>query len=268
MKIVIEYVLIENLLINFFILKTTEKFIKQKTQLVWLNSLFGAIISLICPILNLTTIGTIFLKVFVGSVMVCISFDFKFLSKYLYIYFAFSIMTFAFGGFCEIFKNLAGEKICLICIILCMILYMCISKFLKHYHKQKTIENFQYAVRFFYNGNMVDEKGYFDSGNVLYDTITNSPIILISLESFKKITGENYYELLLKNKTTNLKNCHYIPASTSMSQGKMLVFEVDKVQIIDKKNQVREFQNLFLGISFADFEKSFNSGVLLHSTLI
>ena len=48
----------------------------------------------------------------------------------------------------------------------------------------------------------------------------------------------------------------------------MLVFEVDKLQIIVKNKEVKEHKNIFLGLSFADFERSFNSQLLLHSTLI
>ena len=87
---------------------------------------------------------------------------------------------------------------------------------------------------------------------------------------FEKITGQNYYEFVLKNESpcSTLKNCHYVPASTSMSQGKMLVFEIDKLQVIDKTNEIKEFEGVFAGLSFANFDKSFNSGLLLHSSLI
>lgn len=150
------------------------------------------------------------------------------------------------------------------------VIFFLISLFLKIYHKQKIIKNFQYSVRLQFNGNSTIEKGYFDSGNILYDTVTNKPIVLISPYVFERITGQNYFEFVLKNEepTKLLKNGHYIPASTSMSQGKMLVFEVDNLQIFQKDNNIKEFQNIFVGLSFADFEKSFNTGLLLHSSLI
>ena len=135
---------------------------------------------------------------------------------------------------------------------------------------KKIIKNFQYAVRLHFNGNTIDEKGYFDSGNILYDTVTSKPIILITPTIFERITGQNYFEFVLKNENPSgiLKNCHYIPASTSLSQGKMLVFELDKLQIMNKDNEIKDYENIFVGLSFADFEKSFNSGLLLHSSLI
>ena len=119
--------------------------------------------------------------------------------------------------------------------------------FFSAFSKRKTIKEFQYCVRLFYNGKEVDEVAYFDSGNILYDNITNRPIVLISPSVFEKLTGNNYFEFVLKEtSTTCLKNCHYVPASTAMSQGKMLVFEVDKLQIIVKNKEVKEHKNIFL----------------------
>ena len=270
MQIVIEYVLIENFVINLFILKICELFLKEKASLKILNSLFGSIIALCFPLFNLSLVGETLLKILVGSVMVCISFPFKTFKKYLYNYFAFALMTFVFGGAVELISGFTTELNVFIIISVCGVLFAFSSLFFKSYNKRKAIHNFKYCVRLFFNGNIVDETGYFDSGNILYDNVTNKPIILISPLVFEKLTGKNYYEFVLKQASPSefLKNCHYIPASTSMSQGKMLVFELEKIQIISKKNEVKEYNNLFLGLSFADFEKSFNSGLLLHSSLI
>ncbi len=269
MQIVIEYVLIENFLINYFILNICEKFLKEKASLKILNSIFGAIVALCFPLFNLTVVGEILLKILVGSIMVCISFSFKTFSKYLYDFFAFALMTFVFGGAVELLSGLTSETSVFVIMLICSILYFLSCFFFKAYNKRKTLQNFQYYVRLHFNGNQIDEKGYFDSGNILYDNITNKPIILISPVVFEKLTGENFYEFALKeNPTTLLKNCHYVPASTSMSQGKMLVFELDKVEILSKNNEIKEHKNIFVGLSFADFEKSFDSGLLLHSSLI
>lgn len=269
MQIIIEYVLIENIIINFFILKVCEKFLKEKASLKFLNSLFGAIIAVCFPLFNLSAIGIILLKILVGSVMVCFSFKFKNLSQFFYKYFAFSLMTFVFGGAVEALSQATGDLSIVLILIFAFLLYFLFSHFLATYTKRKALKDFQYSVRLFYEGKEVDEMAYFDSGNILYDNITKKPIVLISPEVFEKLTGKNYFEFVLKESSTlMLKNCHYVPASTSMSQGKMLVFEVEKLQIIIKNQEVKEHKNIFLGLSFADFEKSFNSNLLLHSTLI
>ena len=270
MQIIIEYVLIENFLINFFILKICELFLKEKASLKILNSLFGAIIALCFPLFNLSVTGEILLKILVGSIMVCISFSFKTFGKYLYDFFAFALMTFVFGGATALLSNLTSETNVFLIMLICSSVFFLSNIFFKVYNKRKTIKDFQYYVRLFFNGSQIDEMGYFDSGNILYDNITNKPIILISPQVFEKLTGQNYFEFVLKEKSPNsvLKNCHYIPASTSMSQGKMLVFELEKLQILSKNNELKEHYNIFVGLSFADFEKSFNSGLLLHSSLI
>lgn len=270
MQIVIEYVLIENLIINFFILKTCELFLKEKASLKVLNSLFGAIIALCFPLFNLSMLGQILLKILVGSIMVCVSFSFKNLSQYLYRLFAFALMTFVYGGGVEMLSQTIGSFNTMIILLCSTILFFAISIFFKVYNKHKTLKEFQYSVRLFYDGKEIDEMAYFDSGNILYDNISKKPIVLITPLVFEKLTGQNYFEFVLKETSPNklLKNCHYVPATTSMSQGKMLVFEVEKLQIIVKNKEVKEHKNIFLGLTFSDFEKSFNSGLLLHSTLI
>ena len=270
MKIVIEYVLLENFLINFFILKTTQFFLKEKARFVLLNSLFGAIITLVFPIFDLPIILSLIAKGLVGSIMVCVSFSFKTLKRYLYFYFAFILMTFVYGGTCSMFTQQFGQVSTLICISICMVMYILLSVFLRFYNKRKGIKNFQFSVKLYFNGVALHEKGYFDSGNILYDNITNKPIILITPKVFERLVGQSYYEFILKNSEPKkvLKNCHYICASTSMAQGKMLVFEIDKLEVMTKTNAIKEYQGQFVGLSFADFEKSFDSGLLLHNSLI
>ena len=269
MQIVIEYVLIENIIINFFILKSCEHFLKEKASLKFLNSLFGAIVSLCFPLFSLSYVGVILLKILVGSVMICISFSFKNLSQFFYKYFAFALMTFVFGGAVEALSQITTKLSVVLILLFACVLYFLLSSFFSSYAKKKTLKDFQYCVRLFYEGKEIDEMAYFDSGNILYDNVTKRPIVLISPNVFEKLTGKNYFEFVLKESSTScLKNCHYVPASTSMSQGKMLVFEVEKLQIIVKNQEIKEHKNIFLGLSFADFEKSFNSNLLLHSTLI
>ena len=125
-------------------------------------------------------------------------------------------------------------------------------------------------MRIFFNGQTLDEKAYLDTGNVLFDSISQKPVILISPKVFEKLVGQNCYEFMLKNQNPKdvLKNCHYIPASTSLSQNKMLVFEIDKLQILIKNNQVKEYDSQFVGLSYANFEKAFEAGLLLHSSQI
>ena len=52
MKIVIEYVLLENFLINIIVLKTVELFLKEKGRLFFLSALLGAGVTLVFQIFN------------------------------------------------------------------------------------------------------------------------------------------------------------------------------------------------------------------------
>ena len=172
MQIVIEYVLIENIVVNFFILKSCELFLKEKASLKFLNSIFGAIVSLCFPLFYLSNLGIFLLKILVGAVMVCISFSFKNLSQFLYKYFSFSLMTFVFGGAVEALSQTASDLSIVLVLLFARLLYFLLSSFFVTYNKKRMLKNFQYCVRLFYEGKEVDEMAYFDSGNVLYDNIT------------------------------------------------------------------------------------------------
>ena len=59
---------------------------------------------------------------------------------------------------------------------------------------------------------------------------------------------------------------HYVNVGSAVDGGRMLVFMVDKM-VITEKGKAREYEHTLLGISGADFSKTLNSGVLIHSAL-
>ena len=74
MEIYIEYVLIDNLVINALILLCTKKTLKLKTS--WLrlglSSLLGTVVAVMLPLINISSIFLILIKIGLGVLMVLI----------------------------------------------------------------------------------------------------------------------------------------------------------------------------------------------------
>ena len=132
--------------------------------------------------------------------------------------------------------------------------------------KEDAFCGFLHNIKIIDNGFVIEEDGFLDSGNVLYDTITQKPIILVSYEVFSKLYS-NITKSQIISKTfekSSIKNCHYIKVNSIGNGTSLLVFSVDGLSIDDK----RYFKNVMLGLSFSGFEKSFGRNVLLHSEFV
>ena len=262
----IEYVLFENLIINYFIVFTAQKILNEKSKLSYLGIIFSTIISLLCPLFNLTVISSVFVKFFTSILITSLCFEMKNFKQAIASHFIFLSSTFLYGGAIE-FLNQMLDKLTILYVILCSFALMIICNFtIKFLHKRKILQNFSAKVTIIDKNKVVVEKGYFDSGNLLYDPITSKPICLITQEVFQKLFGGNIIDIFLKKfDEKNLKNGHYISVNSALKSGKMLVFTVEKIIIeTDEKSEV--FKDVCLGLSFSGFEKAMHSQVLLHSS--
>ena len=79
MQIVVEYVLLENFLINLIILQTTKLVLHEKGRLFFLSAFLGACFTVVMPAFYLSSVGWLFVEV--GQVILCICISFKFKNK-------------------------------------------------------------------------------------------------------------------------------------------------------------------------------------------
>ncbi len=269
MEIIIELSFCINFIINAFIIRLTGLFLKERARLWWLGAIIGAVIALILPLFHLSAIFTILIELFLASLLVAISFSFKKFKRFLIILASFIGITFIFGGGCYAFKEAFGQ-ISLLCVLLvASIIDIVATMVLKWRNKTRIIDTFSYSVKFKLGEKEVEEEGYLDSGNMLYDPITKKPIILITYEVFSKFYQDiNYLSAFLKNVDVNkLRNGHYIKINSIASGTNILVFTVDRLEV-RKEDKVKSYDNVAIGLSFSGFEKGCGRQVLLHSELI
>ena len=100
MVVFIEYVLIDNFFIDFMLLKTTYVIMNittKKSRLV-VASVIGAGVSLVFPLITLTNILTLTIKLLVGVLMVLISYKFTTFRSFYISVVVFLTLTFLAGG--------------------------------------------------------------------------------------------------------------------------------------------------------------------------
>lgn len=113
---------------------------------------------------------------------------------------------------------------------------------------KKKKNNFIYEVEFFKKDKVIKTKAYLDSGNLLCEPETNSPIIVINFKLFFNLNDEFSSINLLTENFKDIEKAHYIKISTASGEGKMLVFTIDKIKIKVNKSFLI-FNNPTLGLS-------------------
>lgn len=262
MKIVIEYVLIENFLINLIVLKTVALFLKEKGRLLLLSAALGAVVTLLCPILNLTTFGSFLLQAGCAVFYVCISFKFSGFKKFAYLYLSYFAAAFLYGGACYFFEGLFNQASLIIVLLVVVAVYICVNFLFKRRQKKKSLENFCFDIKIVVGGQEFDFKAFLDSGNFLSDPITGKPVCLINFKAFSTLFKEIELEDVLRknDKLKKLKFAHFINFNTLNSSDKILVFQADTLKIGQKS-----FDRPTLGLSLKNFNQTFGTDIILHN---
>ena len=264
----IEYIFLENFIINFFIISITGKFLKEKNKLFYLSAFLGALIAVVCPLFNLGLATSIVIKVFTSIMICCLSFKMKNLKQILFSFLLFFMTTFIFGGGVEFLKQIIGYVNLLIVLLTALCVYIMQRIIVRYLNKKKIIDNFTVKVQILDGEKKIEETGYFDTGNLLYDPITSKPICLITHQVFSKLYEKDIISIFVKKiDEKTLKNGHYITVNSAVKGGKILVFCVDEM-ILDDGKEKKQIKDACLGLSFSGFEKAMHSQILLHSSQI
>ncbi len=280
-EIIIEYVLIDNLVINFLILFLSAKVLSSK--ITWwrllISNIFGTAMSFLFPILMLPSYLLILLKLLVGVIMILIAYKIKTFKSFALHFATFLSITALFGGITfmisyfaygslEVLNNSYSKNFPMGVIIgiiaaYCYVLIGVINYIIK---KQKT-KKFIYDLKIFTNDKTYKISAYLDSAHNLIDPISNESVIIINFETFNKIFKLPMEKLIQKD-VSNLKNAHYIDYKTiNKTTQKMLVFNIEKVEIDLIKSKLKK-ENAVLGLSFSNFKNNFNCDALISPTLI
>ncbi len=264
MEIIIEYVLIENLLIDILILLTSEKILRQKARLIFLISLCASVLALIFPLFYLPLIIEVICKLCIGLMISIICFKAKNFKELCINFMVFMVVTFMYGGFAYMIECLLGEISFIIIMLSSVILYYVILYIIKVRYKKHMLETFTYDVTIKNGTQTFNFCGYLDSGNMLKDPATNKNVIIINHSVLSKLVGDEIACKIFNGENVgSLTFGHFINCGGASASGKMFVFIVDEVFA----HNIR-IKDACLGLALYNFEKVTSSQILLNADFI
>jgi len=285
MEIYIEYVLIDNLVINALILLCVKNSLKLKSSWlrIFLSSLTGTIVAILLPLFNIDSWLLIIIKLALGVVMVLILSKYFRFKEFLFSFLLFLLFTILLVGACIVTLLSFGTSLEMltmgaydifvplgvILLIVAVYVYIIVGT-AKYLYRKKDLDPFIKEVEIIINGKSYNFKGFLDSGNKLCDRKTGLPVIIVSMKSLEKYFSKEDLENLVleKESSNNFKNVHLIGYNTVSGEAKkMIVFDADKM-VIKSKSQEYTTNRFVVGVTYKVFKDAVNYDLLLSANLI
>lgn len=209
MTVFIEYVLLDNFVIDYLLLKSTFLSlgkIYHRRRLI-LCSLMGAIFSLVAPLLSFSNIVLIITKICMGVIIISLANKYKSNREYAIFLTTFLFFTVLFGGVVmatfSVFNLSYGTELCVSLVILPVLIgHKAIKSVFSYILKNKTSQNFIYKVEIVFCGKTLTCTGFLDSGNGAM--VNGKPVIFIDFALVKKYCNVCFLKNLKKTSITTL----------------------------------------------------------------
>jgi|LGVF01.2.fsa_nt_gb stage II sporulation protein GA (sporulation sigma-E factor processing peptidase) len=281
MEVYIEYVILDNLIINFIILLLTVKMLRLNVAKykLFLSSLIGTVFAVIMPFLVLMPVLIFIIKILVGVVMVSLLKRYSSALQFITTFLVFLTVTFAMGGLCFAIiyflnNNIANAYLLVYegnlpigIIILAVSIYAYFMfNLIKIFYKKKLISNFIFEVSICNANNVVKTKAYLDTGNRLVDKTSKKPIVVINFKVFNELYKRVKLTDVLLGKLENLplRSAGFMSINgVSGKKSKILTFEVDSLKIF-LESEVNIIENATLALTFNKFKDEMSYDVLLN----
>ncbi len=275
MTIYIDVVLIENLIMNSIILLATGLILKEKIKMIriLLASLLGAIYSLVSYLSILEIYSSMILKIILSIVIVYIAFNPQTIKKMWKDLLIFYLTSFVFGGatFALIYIIKPQEilmknglflgtyplKTIILGAIVAFVIIMAAFTVVK---SKITKKDMFCEIEIWLNGKKIETTAMIDTGNLLKEPITNTPVIVVEhtllydcipkqiLNHLEELLGGDFDNIPKNIKEEYIAKLKFIPFSSLGKQNGMLLgirAEGIKVKDIDKE---RKQDNIIVGI--------------------
>lgn len=220
MTVYVEYVIVDNLVIDSLILLTCQKLSKAQTSKLklFLSALTGTIIALLSPLLP--NIINLVIKPFVAVLMVIIAFkpaNIKKLGLFTLLLF---LVTFMYGGTMIGLMEILGIEFTLqngisyvnnfpvgLAILFCAITYIATKNIISYCTKKNKQAEFLYDCQLTNGSNQINITAFLDSGNCI--VIDGKPVTIINYKTFNALYPNICITDLLLKKQLPIKNQNY-----------------------------------------------------------
>lgn len=266
MTFYIDIIFIENIIMNYIIVLATGLICKldAKQIRIFISSILGALYAVMLYLLKSSIYTNYITKLLLSVVMVYIAFSPKNIKTMMKQLLIFYLTSFCFGGtayyllYCvnpNLIKSVNGIfvgtypiKIAILGGILGFFVINISFKIIKN---RLTKKDMLYDVEIFYKGKKLNIKVILDTGNLLTEPITNTPVLIVEVNKLNAIIPKDILESLEKILHGNTldkidedfkKRCSIIPfSSIGKTNGIMLGFRPDYIKIhMQNEEEIRK----------------------------
>lgn len=291
MYIYAEYLLLENMAINYILLYLTGKFTKTEANniRVLLASFIGAIYALVIFFPSLKFMTKFIIKISISILIVIVAFNPVKIRKFIRLIATFYVMAFIFAGaslalfYLADVEAYAGNGIFYIrdfpvkVLVLAVFISYILIKIVWGYVQSILTKNKIYMpIIVGLNNKKVEVIGLLDTGNLLRDPVTQTPVIIVQFSAIKDLLPEQVQSIFEKYKENdleaisaimieNVSNMKFrlIPfKSLGRENGMLIGFKPDNV--IVKDDEDKSFCDIIVGIYNNNLSNDNNYAALLH----
>lgn len=275
MTIYIDVVLIENLLMNYIILYATGIVMKIKMKVVrlLLASLIGAVYSIVAYISTFEIYSNIILKFILSIIIVYVAYNPQTAKKMWKELMAFYLVSFVFGGAAfaliyivkpqeilmknGLFLGTYPLKTVLLGAVVAFILIITVFAIAKNKIAKKDMFC---DIKFKLNGKEIKTKAMIDTGNLLKEPITNTPVVVVEhtllydcmpkeiLNHLEDILGGDFEKVPEEIRLKYISKLKLIPYSSLGKQNGMLLGIKPDFLVIQEEENEEKKDNIILGI--------------------
>ena len=211
MEVYADILILENCIVNFFLLTLTMNYIKHKCKMITLiiSSFIGGLYTLVLVIPKLKILASLPFELVVACIMIKVVYGKTSVTNLIKLLIIFLMMSFTLSGICFLFSikqnlYLLGsmfkiEKYSIKYIMLgIMIIYIIYSRITDYMKDKLFTDNFSFKIEFEIEKRKYSFQSFLDTGNELRETITNLPCILIEENLIGDVNfhSNNTYQIL------------------------------------------------------------------------
>ena len=271
MNIYIEYIIIDNLIINSLILLCVKNTMKLKVRgwRLLLSASIGTAVAVLLPLFNISQLMQLPLKIVLGVIMVLVLSSYLKFKEFAISFVLFILYTILLAGASMVTLLTFGTSlealsaggydisIPLGIILLIVALYVSIIIYIARFlSRKRDLYPFIRKVVIEIGKKRLEIDAFIDSGNKLVDLKTGLPIIVLSIATLSRYYSAEEIEalMLMQGKGSSFKNVHDTDYNTISGEAKkMVVFEADKIVIFNGQNEYTT-NRFMVGITYKKFK--------------
>lgn len=273
--IYVDIIFLENLIMNSIILYATSIILKIKPKIVRIiiSSTIGSIYAIILYATNMKMYTSIISKIILSIIMVYVAFNPQNIKKMWKQLLIFYLTSFVFGGVSLyliyvikpqdiLVKNgmFAGQYVLKVIMLAAIVAFVVINISLKIIKTKFNQKDIYCKIKFKLNGKQIETKAMIDTGNLVKEPITNTPVIIVEstllenilpkeiLNNLENILGGDFSEIPEKIQNDYISKLRCIPFTSLGKQNGMLVGIKAEEMEIESEDEKKKTDNVIIGI--------------------